>query len=161
MPPLGEIRPSPIQSAAIPLGSLISNRTLSGTPTATGTHTVTVTVEDADGDTDSDSFVLTVGAAADLMPTAGNTTNKSYTVDTDFSFTLAAGSGGDGTLSLTVAGLPTGATFDGTDTISGNVNTAGAHTITVTYTDDDGDTDDRHFRSYPHKHIDRRNHIPI
>ena len=80
-----------------------------------------------------------------MMPMAGDTTNKSYAVDTDFSFTLVAGMGGDGTLAITVAGLPTGATFDGTDTITGNVSTAGAHTITVTYTDDDGDTDDDTF----------------
>ena len=53
--------------------------------------------------------------------------------------------GGDGTLAITVSGLPTGATFDDTDTITGNVSTAGAHTITVTYTDDDGDTDDDTF----------------
>ena len=123
----------------------LSNRTLSGTPTATGSHTVVVTVEDNDGDTASRTFILTVTAAADLMPTAGNTTNKSYAIDTDFSFTLAAGTGGDGTLAITVAGLPTGATFDGTDTISGNVSTAGTHTVTVTYTDDDGDTDDDTF----------------
>ena len=123
----------------------LSNRTLSGTPTATSSQTVTVTVTDDDGDTATRSFVLTVSAAADLMPTAGNTTNKSYAVDTDFSFTLVAGTGGDGTLAITVAGLPTGATFDGTDTITGNVSTAGSHTITVTYTDDDGDTDDDTF----------------
>ena len=80
-----------------------------------------------------------------MMPMAGDTTNKSYAVDTDFSFALVAGMGGDGTLAITVAGLPTGVTFDGTDTITGNVSTAGAHTITVTYTDDDGDTDDDTF----------------
>ena len=64
-------------------------------------------------------FVLTVTAAADLMPTAGDTTNKSYAVDTDFSFTLVAGTGGDTPLAITVSGLPTGATFDDTDTITG------------------------------------------
>ena len=119
--------------------------TFAGTPDAAGTHTITVTVTDDDGDTDTDSFVLTVTAAADLMPTAGDTTNKSYAVDTDFSFTLVAGTGGDTPLAITVSGLPTGATFDDTDTITGNVSTAGAHTITVTYTDDDGDSDDDTF----------------
>ena len=123
----------------------LSNRTLSGTPNAIGTHTVEVMVEDSDGDTDTSSFTLTVSAPADMMPMAGDTTNKSYVVDTDFSFTLVAGMGGDGTLAITVAGLPTGATFDDTDTITGNVSTAGVHTITVTYTDDDGDTDDDTF----------------
>ena len=48
----------------------LSDRTLSGTPTATGTHTVEVTVEDDDGDTDSDSFTLTVSAAAVLLTLA-------------------------------------------------------------------------------------------
>ena len=47
----------------------LSNRTLSGTPTAPGTHQVTVTVEDSDGDTAFRAFILTVVAAADLMPT--------------------------------------------------------------------------------------------
>ena len=48
----------------------LSDRTLSGTPTATGTHTVEVTVEDDDGDTDSSSFTLTVSAAAVLLTLA-------------------------------------------------------------------------------------------
>ena len=53
-----------------PAWMTISDRTLSGTPTATGTHTVTVTVTDVDGDTDSTTFDIVV-VAADLFPTLG------------------------------------------------------------------------------------------
>ena len=90
-----------------------TSRLLSGTPDAAGVSTIVYTVTDDDGDTDTDSFTITIAAAADLMPTAGDTTNKSYAIDTDFSFTLVAGTGGDTPLAITVAGLPTGATFDG------------------------------------------------
>ena len=55
----------------------LSNRTLSGTPTATGTHTITVTVEDDDGDTDDDTFVLTTTSAS----TADETTYRFENID--------------------------------------------------------------------------------
>ena len=55
----------------------LSNRTLSGTPTATGTHTITVTVEDDDGDTDDDTFVLTTTSAS----TADATTYRFENID--------------------------------------------------------------------------------
>ena len=113
--------------------------TISGTVYTPGSHVITVTYTDEDGDTAQDTFTLEI-TATDLMPTQGDTTDKSYVEDVAFSFDLVAGSGGDGELTITVSGLPTGATFDGDDTISGTVFTPGSHVITVVYTDEDGDT---------------------
>ena len=122
----------------------LSNRTLSGTPTATGTHTVTVTVTDNDNDTDTSSFTLTVSAAADLMPSLPAIDDQSATVGTAFSLTFDAATGGDTPLAYSVSGNPAWLTLSNR-TLSGTPTATGTHTITVTVEDDDGDTDDDTF----------------
>ena len=124
--------------AGLPNGAAFNGSdTISGTVNTAGTYTVTITFTDQDGDTAQDTFNIII--IADTSPTAGDTTDKTYDEDTDFNFSLTAGTGGNGALTITVTGLPAGATFDGANTISGNIATPGSHTITVRYTDDDGD----------------------
>ena len=125
-----------------------SSRVISGNPTSAGTYIVTYTVTDADGDDDDDTFNIVVSAAPviDLMPTAPNIGNQVATVGTYYSQTLAAGSGGDGTLAYSVSGLPPGLTFStGSRVISGFPTAAGTYNVTYTVTDDDGDEDDDTF----------------
>ena len=78
----------------------------------------------------------------DLMPTAPNISNRSATVGTSYSQTLAVGTGGDTPLSYSASGLPPGLSFNSSSrVISGTPTTAGTYNVTYTVTDADGDTD--------------------
>ena len=121
----------------------LSNRTLSGTPTATGTHTVIVTVTDDDDDTDTSSFTLTV-SAADTAPSLPSILNQSATVGTAFSLTFSAATDGNAPLDYSVSGNPAWLTLSNL-TLSGTPTATGSHTITISVTDDDGDTAARSF----------------
>ena len=121
----------------------LSDRTLSGTPTATGTHTITVTVTDDDGDTDSSSFTLTAHAV-DLTPSLPAIDDQSATVGTAFSLTFDAATSGNTPLVYSVSSNPSWLTLSDL-TLSGTPTAAGTHTITITVTDDDGDTDTSSF----------------
>ena len=123
----------------------LSDRTLSGTPTATGTHTVVVTVTDNDGDTDTSSFSLVV-SAADLTPTAPAIDDQTATVGTAYTQTLDVGTGGNTPLTYSASGIPAGLSFNVTTRVlSGTPTTAQTYTVTYTVEDDDGDTDDSTF----------------
>ena len=89
--------------------NMSSSRSVSGTPTGHGTGTVTVTVTDSDGDTATLDFAWTV--AEDLMPDFGDATvsYRSWVQNSAITaFTVPAASAGDGTLSYTASGLPSG-----------------------------------------------------
>ena len=76
------------------------------------------------------------------MPTAPNISNRSATVGTSYSQTLAVGTGGDTPLSYSASGLPPGLSFNSSSrVISGTPTTAGTYNVTYTVTDADGDTD--------------------
>ena len=122
-----------------------STRRVSGTPEQAGSGTATVTVRDYDGDTDTLSFDWTVDE--DLMPSFGTASvaDKDWTLRTSIAaFTVPAASGGDGTLSYSVSGLPPGVSMaSSTRRVSGSPtgSDASTGTATVTVRDDDGDTD--------------------
>ena len=123
-----------------------NTRTASGTPNESGfaSYLLTYQAIDSAGGSGSASFSLSVfdSSFTDLMPTAPNISNKTATVGSTFSTTLAAGSGGDTPLSYTASPLPAGLSFNSsTRVISGTPTTAGTTTVTYTVTDDDGDSD--------------------
>ena len=126
--------------------SMSSSRSVSGTPTGHGTGTVTVTVTDSDGDTATLDFAWTV--AEDLMPDFGDATvsYRSWVQNSAITaFTVPAATGGDGTLSYTASGLPSGVTMSSARQVSGTPTAAGVGIATVTVTDADGDTDTLRF----------------
>ena len=68
--------------------------------------------------------------------------DQAYTVGTAIALTLPAASGGDGTLTYSLAPSVAGLTFNaGTRQLTGTPSTAGTHAMTYTVTDEDGDTD--------------------
>ena len=120
-------------------------RQLTGTPTSVGTYAMTYRVTDADGDTDALSFGIGV-RAPDLSPEFGPGVapgDQNYTRGVTIApLLLPAASGGDGTLSYSLApGVP-GLTFDpATRRLSGTPGATGTHSMTYTVTDADGDSD--------------------
>lgn len=120
-----------------------------GTPTARSPAvTYTLTAADVDGDTATQTFTLTV---ADAVPTFGSRTisAKRYVVHTPVNDVLPAATGGDGTLTYTVApGPPAGLSFTASPpTIAGTPTEAAVEaTYTLTATDANGDRADMGFR---------------
>lgn len=72
--------------------------------------------------------------------------DQTGTVGVPFSYTLPAASGGNGTLTYSMAGLPSWASFDaGTRVLSGTPDAAATTTVAYTVTDEDGSTDQAMF----------------
>ena len=95
-------------------------------PTA-GTQTVTYTYTDANGCTESDDFPVTVNSAPTVTATSSAVCSNAGSV-------------------VLSAGLPAGGTYSGTGVTAGEFNpTAGTQTVTYTYTDGNGCTDDATF----------------
>ncbi len=116
-----------------------ATRRLSGTPTTVAESTITYRVQDAASLKEiSPKFKLTV-AAAPLALTAPP--DQSYTVNTAVDVTLPEGSGGTGTLTYALTGLPAGLSFDADSRVLSGTPTAAASTeLTYTVTDDNGAT---------------------
>ena len=121
--------------------------TISGKPTTAGSSTVTYQARDADGDPCSEEFTITVTEEPpNATPTCPNISNRSYKVGASVSLSLPAASGGDGTLTYTVSGLPAGLSDSGSPpTISGKPTTKGLSTVTYKARDADGDPCTRTF----------------
>ena len=132
----------PITTTAnqLPPGLTLTNGEITGTPTTPGTTAVTVTYTDADGDTAHRTFNITI--ITDLSPTAGATPNQAFIGGSTHTFQIAQGSGGNPPLTTAVAGNPANTSFDPqTNTLTvGPATAIGNYTITVTYTDADGDS---------------------
>ncbi len=110
-----------------------TNRTLSGTPGTAAITELTYTVTDANGASTSQTFTVTVNDS--LALTAPD--DQSYTVDTAITdLVLLEASGGTGTLTYTLTGLPTGLTFTAASrTLSGTPTAAASTVLTYTVTD--------------------------
>ncbi len=122
-----------------PLAGLTFNsasRRLTGTPTAAAITELTYTVTDANGASTSQTFMVTVNDS--LALTAPD--DQSYTVDTAITdLVLLEASGGTGTLTYTLTGLPTGLTFTAASrTLSGTPTAAASTVLTYTVTDANG-----------------------
>ena len=117
------------------------------------TLTCTVTVEgdgtDAtDGTTDTATGTkdITVNAV-DLMPTAPSVDDQAgFVGQVTSTITLPAGTGGDGTLTYALSGLPGGLSFSASNRqITGTPTTAGEYIVTYTVDDADNDSDSSQF----------------
>ena len=73
------------------------------------------------------------------MPTAGSNQDRTFDPDEQFDFPIQPATGGNAPITTTISGLPAGANFQN-NRISGSLAASGIHTITVTYTDADGDS---------------------
>ena len=132
-------------------------REVCGTPTVIGgPTTVTVTARDSDsnlGAGDRDTLTFTVTVSSDAPPSfgSGSVPEKAFILNTAIAdFQVPAASGGNGTITYTASGLPTGLVFDATGTdatgctgseareVCGTPTVAGTGTVTITA--DDADT---------------------
>lgn len=120
--------------------SLSSAGVLSGTPTGEETAVFTVRATNAAG-SDTQELTLEVNAA----PAITTTTLEDATQGQAYAVTLAATGGtGDGTWSVTAGSLPAGLSLDaGTGELSGTPPAVETKTFTVTYTDENGATDEQ------------------
>ena len=132
-------------------------REICGTPTtATTAQTVTITAQDGDTDrTATDRATLTFDVTVNAPPSfgSGSVTDKTYIAASPImEFQVPAASGGNGTITYTESGLPTGLIFDATGTDAGGcpgnqareicgTPTTAASAVTVTITADDADSD--------------------
>ena len=118
--------------------------TISGTPTTAETISVVYQATDDDGDSCSVEFDIVIDPEPpNLTPTCPSIGNESGEVNQLFEMTFSAATGGDGTLTHFVSGLPSTLSYslsNGVFTISGTPTTA--ETIRVEYeaTDSDGDS---------------------
>ena len=117
------------------------------------TLTCTVTVEGdgtnaVDGTTDTATGTkdITVNAV-DLMPTAPSVDDQAgFVGQVTSTITLPAGTGGDGTLTYALSGLPAGLSFSASNRqITGTPTTAGEYIVTYTVDDEDNDSDSSQF----------------
>ena len=125
-------------------------RTISGTPTkaTNGPVTVTVALIDAAGQVTTTTFTIKVSTSAGSSDSSLGFTatiaNQVYTVGSSIpSLVLPVATGGTGTLSYGISGLPEGLSFDRTTrTISGTPTAETNGSVTVTYTaiDEAGNT---------------------
>ena len=124
----------------------VNREVYASTPTP-GMATVTYSVMDsADEATTVDgSFTITV--AEDMIPTLmlPDADTVTWTVGIPVSTVLPEGNGGDGTLTYSVSGLPSGLSFDdgnryisGTPSAIGEGETAATFVVTYTVTDENG-----------------------
>ena len=129
-------------ASGLPSGVMMSaDREVTGTPTATGMGSATVTVTDNDGDTATTTFAWTVEADTEPMFASTPLQNREWTEGTaGTAFTVSAASSGNGTLTYTASGLPSGITMSASRSVSGTATRSGSGTAIVTAQDRDGDT---------------------
>ena len=82
--------------------------------------------------------------AVDLIPTAPTIPDQTATVGTAFSYTLPLATGGDAPVTASADTLPAGLTLTN-GVISGTPTSAGSTSVTIAYTDADGDSDTASF----------------
>ena len=115
-------------------------------PEPTATDPPEPTATDPPEPTATDPPEPTATATPDATPACPSISDRSYQVGAAVTLSLPAATGGDGTLSYSVSGLPAGLSSSGSPPIvSGTPTTAGNHTVTYQAEDADGDTCEEEF----------------
>ena len=105
---------------------------------AIGAHTITLTVTDGDGATDSDEVTITV--AANQVPVANAGDDQAVVDGSAVNFDGSGSADADGTIVSYIWATEDDTVIATTATFSKSDFTVGSHTITLTVTDDDGET---------------------
>ncbi|KSZ67577.1 putative Ig domain-containing protein, partial [Staphylococcus epidermidis] len=118
-----------------------ATNTISGTPNEVGSYTVTVTTTDESGNATETTFTIDVEDTT--KPTVEDIADQTQEVNTEITPIKieATDNSGQGVTNK-VDGLPDGVTFDEvTNTISGTPSKVGSYTVTVTTTDESGNSE--------------------
>ncbi|MCG1682200.1 putative Ig domain-containing protein, partial [Staphylococcus epidermidis] len=115
--------------------------TISGTPSEVGSYTVTVTTTDESGNSETTTFTIDVEDTT--KPTVESVVDQTQEVNTEIEpIKIEATDNSGQTVTNKVDGLPAGVTFDeATNTISGTPNEVGSYDVTVTTTDESGNSE--------------------
>ncbi|WP_206186569.1 putative Ig domain-containing protein, partial [Staphylococcus epidermidis] len=115
--------------------------TISGTPSEVGSYTVTVTTTDESGNATETTFTINVEDTT--KPTVEDIADQTQEVNTEITpITIESEDNSGQAVTNKVEGLPDGVTFDeATNTISGTPSEVGSYTVTVTTTDESGNSE--------------------
>ncbi|MCG2367369.1 putative Ig domain-containing protein, partial [Staphylococcus epidermidis] len=118
-----------------------STNTISGTPSEVGSYDITVTTTDESGNSETTTFTINVEDTT--KPTVEDIANQTQEVNTEITpIKIEATDNSGRAVTNKVDGLPDGVTFDeATNTISGTPSEVGSYTVTVTTTDESGNSE--------------------
>ncbi|MCG2161575.1 putative Ig domain-containing protein [Staphylococcus epidermidis] len=118
-----------------------TTNTISGTPSEVGSYTVTVTTTDESGNSETTTFTIDVKDTT--KPTVESVADQTQEVNTEIEpIKIEATDNSGQAVTNKVDGLPDGVTFDETtNTISGTPSEVGSYTVTVTTTDESGNSE--------------------
>ncbi|WP_237739136.1 putative Ig domain-containing protein, partial [Staphylococcus epidermidis] len=118
-----------------------ATNTISGTPSEVGSYTVTVTTTDESGNATETTFTIDVEDTT--KPTVESIADQTQEVNTEITpITIESEDNSGQVVTNKVEGLPDGVTFDeATNTISGTPSEVGSYDITVTTTDESGNSE--------------------
>ena len=118
-----------------------TTNTISGTPSEVGSYTVTVTTTDESGNSETTTFTIDVKDTT--KPTVEDIVDQTQEVNTEITpITIESEDNSGQAVTNKVEGLPDGVTFDETtNTISGTPSEVGSYTVTVTTTDESGNSE--------------------
>ena len=118
-----------------------ATNTISGTPSEVGSYTVTVTTTDESSNATETTFTIDVEDTT--KPTVEDIADQTQEVNTEITpIKIEATDNSGQAVTNKVEGLPAGMTFDeATNTISGTPSEVGSYDITVTTTDENGNSE--------------------
>ena len=118
-----------------------ATNTISGTPSEVGSYDITVTTTDENGNSETTTFTIDVEDTT--KPTVESVADQTQEVNTEITpITIESEDNSGQTVTNKVDGLPDGVTFDeATNTISGTPSEVGSYDITVTTTDENGNSE--------------------
>ncbi|WP_126926170.1 putative Ig domain-containing protein, partial [Staphylococcus epidermidis] len=118
-----------------------ATNTISGTPSEVGSYTVTITATDENGNSETTTFTIDVEDTT--KPTVEDIVDQKQEVNTEIDPIKIEATDNSGQAVMNkVEGLPNGVTFDETtNTISGTPSEVGSYTVTVTATDENGNSE--------------------